>query len=137
METPSAEQVELSVIPNSNQSITIHVLLEHLQPDKLFLHATRDQRSNLDQCIVRYSSLISISTFMASRVYYTFRRGWFIGNGVNVMLLCHAVGHYVWLRRQNVRPSAINFNPYLGAAVISPSFGKNVAAGQKRNFQSS
>jgi Zn-dependent protease len=48
--------------------------------------------------------------------------------GFVALLFVHEMGHYIQLRREGIRPSAMVFVPFLGAAVFTKSLGKDAAA---------
>ena len=62
------------------------------------------------------SMLISIGAY--ALIY-----GWKFGVGIVGLLFVHEMGHYIQLRREGIKPSAMVFIPFLGAAVAARSLG--------------
>jgi Zn-dependent protease len=54
--------------------------------------------------------------------------GWRFAIGFVLLLLIHEVGHVLQLRREGIEASAPMFIPFLGAAIMAKSLGKDAAA---------
>ena len=59
---------------------------------------------------------------------YTLIYGWRFGVGIVGLLFVHEMGHYIQLRREGIKPSAMVFIPFLGAAVAARSLGGSALA---------
>jgi Zn-dependent protease len=72
--------------------------------------------------------LTTSASMLVSVAAYALIWGWKFAAGFVALLFLHEMGHYIQLRREGVRPSAMVFIPFLGAAVFSRSLGGNALA---------
>jgi Zn-dependent protease len=72
--------------------------------------------------------LSTSASMLVSVAAYALIWGWSFAAGFVALLFVHEMGHYIQLRREGVRPSAMVFIPFLGAAVFAKSLGGNALA---------
>ena len=72
--------------------------------------------------------LTTAGSMLVSVAAYALIWGWRFGAGFVALLFVHEMGHYIQMRRENVRPSWMLFIPFLGAAVGARSLGGNALA---------
>ena len=72
--------------------------------------------------------LTTSASMLVSIGAYALIWGWKFAVGFVVLLFVHEMGHYIQLRREGVRPSAMVFIPFLGAVVTAKSLGGNAVA---------
>jgi len=72
--------------------------------------------------------LTTSGTMLVSIAAYSLIWGWWFALGFVVLLLVHEMGHVIQLRREGIEASAPMFIPFLGAAVMAKSLGKDATA---------
>jgi len=72
--------------------------------------------------------LTTSGTMLLSIAAYSLIWGWWFALGFVVLLLVHEMGHVIQLRREGIEASAPMFIPFLGAAVMAKSLGKDATA---------
>jgi Zn-dependent protease len=72
--------------------------------------------------------LSTSASMLVSVAAYALIWGWSFAAGFVALLFVHEMGHYIQLRREGVKPSAMVFIPFLGAAVFTKSLGGNALA---------
>jgi Zn-dependent protease len=72
--------------------------------------------------------LTTAGTALVSVAAYSLFWGWPFAVGFVVLLFIHEMGHVIQLRREGIKASAPMFIPFLGAAVMTKSFGDNALA---------
>ena len=72
--------------------------------------------------------LTTSATMLVSIAAYSLIWGWRFALGFVVLLLVHEMGHVIQLRREGIEASAPMFIPFLGAAVMAKSLGKDATA---------
>ncbi|MDQ3850594.1 MAG: site-2 protease family protein, partial [Actinomycetota bacterium] len=72
--------------------------------------------------------LTTSGTMLVSVAAYSLIWGWKFAAGFVLLLLVHEMGHVIQLRREGIAASAPMFIPFLGAAVMAKSLGRDATA---------
>jgi len=72
--------------------------------------------------------LTTSASALVSVVAYAFIFGWLFAVGFVALLFVHELGHYIQLRREGIKTSAIVFIPFLGAAISMKSMPDDAVA---------